>query len=318
MKSLRLKNNEQQYQTALEGLREYNVLLQTVDSAHSETLDEKMADCVEKIKQYKASIKGLKGSSRHKKQLKEFKQSKSQHEELLKKYKAERTNQMQERKNIPTDAGIEYIVNVPNGHMEIILPIKKENLTKKGNTLADKLYSAVEKTCMEYTSDDILFDEYMGFSLEGLVDKREIARNILANVPEEFGSSDENIRILYLRTADNFSFVSQPSHASKTSRPRTSAKKSPKKSAPKPTEKPIYAELPLITSKVDLYAGLDTLRAQNNGKLKLTYDTIVDNFRVQWEDKDGNMFDYTDGSKTAKQKMAGFLATTSRRWNKAK
>lgn len=103
---------------------------------------------------------------------------------------------------------VEVIINQYNGHTQILLPVKSEDL-KEGDTLADKLYNASEEVSSAYESEEFSFEGYMGFSLVGKLDKVELAQKLLAAAPQELGGKSSRFSPgarYFLRVAYNFCF----------------------------------------------------------------------------------------------------------------
>ncbi len=111
---------------------------------------------------------------------------------------------------------VEVIINQYNGHTEILLPIKTEDLNRKEeDTISDKLYTACEEVCCTHQGEKFSVDGYVGFSLTGKHDKVKLAQELLAAAPEELGGKASKNARFYLRVAYNFCFNYVPEEAGK-------------------------------------------------------------------------------------------------------
>lgn len=119
-----------------------------------------------------------------------------------------------------SDNIVEIIINQYNGHTEILIPVKTEDLNKKKeDTLSDKLYTACEEVCSAHQGEEFSFDGYIGFSLTGKRDKVKLAQELLAAAPGELGGTSSQGAKFYLRVAYNFCFNYVPTEAGKKETP---------------------------------------------------------------------------------------------------
>ncbi|MEK6846278.1 MAG: hypothetical protein AABY26_05940, partial [Nanoarchaeota archaeon] len=119
-----------------------------------------------------------------------------------------------------SDNIVEIIINQYNGHTEILIPVKTEDLNrKKEDTLSDKLYTACEEVCSVHQGEEFSFDGYVGFSIMGKMDKVKLAQELLAAAPGELGGTSSKGTKFYLRVAYNFCFNYVPEEAGKKETP---------------------------------------------------------------------------------------------------
>jgi hypothetical protein len=224
----------------------------------------------------------------------------------------------------------------------LILPVKKSDLEKP---LAGQIYSSVEEICKAYKSTQMVFEEYLGFSLAN-VDQTELTARV--------GATLNQLGVTAL-AADNFSFTYNvvakgiaevavpapvvnepivsptPEPVAPVQEPIVPATLEPvaepaleekvKQAAPKGDPKPLTGQIKpapsegldgrtYISSAPELHQALDSVRNDILAAPDLKYDIVAERFQVVIKD-----FDLTDGTPKAKGKMAGYIANRVKRWN---
>jgi len=189
MTTLQQQNNEAQYTLAKEGMDTYrNILLIRKGGYDSSSIANGIQDL----------LQSMQGRSFPPHVIVTFQKSAKK---VIEDLKSKRMFVRQEKK-----IGIEIIIN-QYASTDIIIPVKQEDLTIDGHTLADKLYKACEEACDElgYVTQEAEFHGYKVLSLPKEVDRRQVAQQILRSAPKEFGGG-RSCLALYLRCATNFSF----------------------------------------------------------------------------------------------------------------
>jgi hypothetical protein len=188
------ENNDAQYQLALDGMNTYNAVLKKADYETNQQTQNVLALANQFLKQTKG--KKTAGLEDVRKSVEALQQNLTSQASTAAVY-------------LQGDKGIEIIVNQYNGHTDVIIPTKPEDLTG-GDSLVDKLYSCVEQTCADIASDyeadidDRLFEGYHVFSMKSrTISRNDIGGRILTAAPEEFAGREAT---LFLRVANNFSF----------------------------------------------------------------------------------------------------------------
>ncbi len=275
---LHAQDEKAQYESAHHGMEIYNSRLKSVDISGKRALKKQVDDLVSQCKLLEGFEDLAKNSPSEGliKSLGIEDQRKEKKAELKKKRKE--YNSYGTRSDIPT---IELIVNKPNGQLDVIIPVKHTDLTSDKKTLLDKLFIYVEDIMANYNYDDLDFEGYIGFSLEGISDPQEIKNNIRANLPSEFGGKAPKKAYAYVKVADNFSFKygqpSQPESIDETVEPTTESVPTPKVTSPtKATGKSNggYEGAKVPGSKPKEITDIDTMR-QEMARMQLKYDGNV-------------------------------------------
>jgi hypothetical protein len=188
MKSLVESSNQAQYNIAINGLEQYREVIQSADNDTRRYTGKVLDDLSKVINKVKHETGYGAAASRLNKLQQQMENGVA--------FAAQRLRE---------DKGIEVIINQYNGFTDVMLPIKKEDFNEDSKNLAQKLYDAVEDVCAEYDMEEISVEGHIVLTLKGVIDKRDLAKEILDAAPPEYGG-DPAKSILYLRIAPNFSF----------------------------------------------------------------------------------------------------------------
>ena len=189
MRTLHQQNNEAQYDLVLKGLEAYRAMIRVADAG----VRRDDAIFIEDLERVVACASGQKGY-------------KAAAQRVDKRVAKLRREVEEAGRRVRESKGIEVIINQYNGNTDVILPIKREDLTDGDKTLADKLYRCCDEASdLQGDYEEATFDGYIVFSVDGKVDKKTLAANILEEAPKEFGGETTGA-VLYLRVASNFSF----------------------------------------------------------------------------------------------------------------